>query len=209
MIGEKDYTNPEIDNELLYLIADNSDEANSILQKKYDPVISYYANKYSKLVVGKGIDYNDLYQEGLIGLMNAVDGFKDQKNIRFSTFAFLCIKRSIISAVRIVSRKKHKVLNESYSLDYEINAGEQSFDNFVSDSTGGIEDLLVSKEKNELFNDKLVNELSSLEREVYELRINNFSYEDIANMLGKTKKAIDGALARIRVKLRKILDEIN
>ncbi len=209
MIEEKEYTNPEIDNELLYLISDNSDDANATLQKKYDPVISYYANKYSKLVEGKGIDYNDLYQEGLIGLMNAVEGFRNQKNIRFSTFAFLCIKRSMISAVRVVSRKKHKALNESYSLDYENNVGEKSFDNVVSDSTGGIEDLLVSQEKNELFNEKLATEFSSLEREVYELRINNFSYEEIASMLGKTKKAIDGALARIRIKLRKILDEIN
>ena len=47
------------------------------------------------------------------------------------------------------------------------------------------------------------------EKEVYELRVNNFSYEEIANMLGKTRKAIDGALVRIRIKLRKILDEIN
>lgn len=209
MIEEKEYTNPEVDNELLYLISDNNEDANSILQKKYDPVISYYANKYSKLVEGKGIDYNDLYQEGLIGLINAVEGFKNQKDIRFSTFAFLCIKRSIISAVRNASRKKHKALNESYSLDYESKIGEQSFDNIVSDSNGGLEDLLVSKENNELFNEKLSSSLTSLEKQVYELRINNFSYEEIASMLGKTKKAIDGALVRIRIKLRKILDEIN
>lgn len=209
MIEEKEYKDPEIDNELLYLISDNSEEASQILYKKYEPVINYYANKYSKVVEGKGIDYNDLVQEGHIGLINAIDGFKDQKDIRFSTFAFLCIKRSIISAVRNASRKKHSALNESYSLDYNIDDVEGSFDNVVSSSVGGLEDLLVSKEQAELFNKKLLDELTDFEKEVYDLRINNFSYDEIATMLGKTNKAIDSVLFRIRIKLRKILDEIN
>ena len=209
MTEQKEYKNPEIDNELLYLISDNSEEANNLLYKKYEPVIGYYANKYSKLVEGKGIDYNDLMQEGRIGLINAVDGFKDQKNIQFSTFAFLCIKRAIISAVRNVNRKKHSVLNESYSLDYNSEEVEKTFDNIISNTTGGIEDLLVSKEQMELFNKKLTKELTKLEKEVYDLRINNFTYDEIATMLNKTSKSIDSILFRIRIKLRKILKEIN
>ena len=209
MIDEKEYTNPEVDNELLYLISESNEEANNVIYKKYEPVISYYANKYSQLVEGKGIDYNDLCQEGLIGLIKAIDNYKNQKDIRFSTFAFVCIKRSIISAVRNASRKKHSALNESYSLDYNTEDVEQSFDNIIGSTTGGIEDLLVSKEKNELFNKKLLNELTDFEKEVYDLRINNFSYDEIANMLGKSKNAIGAVLVRIRIKLRKILDEIN
>lgn len=208
MIDEKDYMNPEVDNELLYMVSDNED-ANEALYKKYEPVISYYANKYSKLVEGKGIDYNDLYQEGLIGLIKAVDGFKEQKDIRFSTFAFVCIKRSIISAVRKASRKKHSVLNESYSLDYSPDDDNLSFDNIISNNVGGIEDLLVSKEKNNKFNELLSKSLTDFEKEVYDLRINNFSYDEIATMLGKTRKAVDGTLSRIRVKIRKILNEID
>ena len=209
MIDEKEYTNPEVDNELLYLISESNEEANNVIYKKYEPVISYYANKYSLIAQGKGIDYNDLYQEGLIGLINAIDNYKNQKDIRFSTFAFVCIKRSIISAIRNASRKKHSILNESYSLDYNTEDVEESFDNIVSSTTGGLEDLLVSKEKNELFNKKLLKELTDFEKEVYDLRINNFSYDEIASMLGKSKNAISAVLVRIRIKLKKILDEIN
>ena len=209
MIKLEEYNNAEVDNELLYLIAESSEEANNVLYKKYEPVISYYANKYSTYVEGKGIDYNDLYQEGLIGLINAVDNFKNQKDIKFSTFAFVCIKRSIISAVRNASRKKHSALNESYSLDYDLGVVEKSFNNVVSDNIGGLEDLLVSKEQNEVFNKKLLSSLTDFEKEVYDLRINNFSYDEIASMLGKNKKAIGSTLVRIRIKLRKILDEMN
>ena len=159
---------------------------------------------------GKGLDYNDLYQEGLIGLLNAIENFKEQKDIKFSTFAFLCINRKIITAVKNANRKKHSVLNESYSLDYKRNEEDQrGLDNVLSDNVGGLEDLLVSKEDNEFFNKRLNEELTDFERMVYDLRINNFSYEEIAQTLQKTQKSISGALERIRLKLKKILNEIN
>ena len=157
----------------------------------------------------KGIDFNDLYQEGLIGLIGAVDSFKEQKDIKFSTFAFLCIKRKILTAVKNANRKKHSILNESYSLDYTMEDDIRSFDNFLTTSKGGLEDLLVSKEDNDYFNKRLSEELTDFERTVYDLRINNFGYDEIANTLGKTPKAIERTLVRIRSKLTNILKEIN
>ncbi len=38
--------------------------------------------------IGKGIDYDDLYQTGCIGLIKAVDGFDEQRGLQFSTYAF-------------------------------------------------------------------------------------------------------------------------
>jgi len=37
---------------------------------------------------GKGIDYDDLYQTGCIGLIKAVDGFDEERGLQFSTYAF-------------------------------------------------------------------------------------------------------------------------
>ena len=177
MPNKKDYKNLPDDGELLYMLSDNNDETKLVIAKKYKPVITYYANKYSAYVEGKGIDFNDLYQEGLIGLIGAVDSFKEQKDIKFSTFAFLCIKRKILTAVKNANRKKHSILNESYSLDYTMEDDIRSFDNFLTTSKGGLEDLLVSKEDNDYFNKRLSEELTDFERTVYDLRINNFGYE--------------------------------
>ena len=209
MKNKKDYRDFLDDGELLYMISDNNEEANEAIYKKYEPVISYYAKKYSSYIDGKGIDYNDLYQEGLIGLMQAIDKFKEQKDIKFSTFAFLCIKRKIISLVRDVNRKKHSALNDSYSIDYKQEDDTRSFDNILATSYGGIEDLLVNKEDNDYLNKRVNEELSDFEKTVYDLRLNNFSYEEISHILNKTQKSIDGALARIKVKIKNILDEIN
>lgn len=199
----------EDDFELLYMISENNEDANETLFKKYEAVVDYYAKKYSHLVEGKGIDYNDLYQEGLIGLDSAIKGYKDQKDIKFSTFAFICIKRKIITAVKKVSRKKHSILNESYSIDYHNEDDKNGFENIVYNNTGGIEDLLVSKENTKTFNEMLNKELTSFEKQVYELRLYGFNYEEISKSLGKTTKSIESALFRIRIKLKEILDKIN
>ena len=36
---------------------------------------------------GKGLEYDDLYQAGCLGLVKAVDGFEPQRGLRFSTYA--------------------------------------------------------------------------------------------------------------------------
>lgn len=208
MPKKKEYLDYD-DEELLYLISDNNDETKEIICKKYKPVISFYANKYSIYVEGKGIDYNDLYQEGLIGLLNAINNFKEQKDIKFSTFAFLCIKRKILTAVKNANRKKHSILNESYSLDYKQDDDIRSFDNTLSTTYGGLEDVLVGKEDSEYFNRRLNDDLTDFERMVYDLRINDFTYEEIAQTLGKTQKSIERTLDRIRIKIKDILNKIN
>ena len=199
----------EDDYELLYMVSENNEDANETIFKKYESVIDYYAKKYSLLVEGKGIDYNDLYQEGLIGLDSAIKGYKDQKDIKFSTFAFICIKRKIITAIKAASRKKHSILNESYSIDYHNDDDKNGFENIIYNNEGGIEDLLVSKENTENFNKRISEELTSFEKQVYELRLYGFNYDEISKNLGKTTKSIESALFRIRIKLKNILNEID
>lgn len=198
----------EADEELLYLISENTEEADEVIFKKYDPVIKYYAKRYERLVIGKGIDENDLYQEGLIGLNEAVTAYKENRNIKFSTFAFTCIKRKMITAVRLANRKKHSILNDSYSLDFKFDDESQSTENYIM-VDNGIEDLLVNKEQEKIFKKKISKDLSPFEKKVYNLKLDNFTNDEIAEMLSKSPKSIESALGRIRIKLRKVLEEID
>lgn len=203
---EREY---EADTELLYLVSEAGEDASETIYKKYEPVIDYYSKKYLSLVDSKGLDYNDLFQEGLIGLDSAINNYKEQKDIKFSTFAFICIKRKIFTAVKSASRKKYSVLNESYSLDYQSENDKNGFANAVYSSGLSVEDLLVSKENTDYFNKRVSEELTDFEKQVYELRINDFSYDEIANALDKTYKSVESSLFRIRIKLKKILNEID
>lgn len=201
-------TYQEDDSELLYLIEDNNEDAKELIYKRYSNVISYYSKKYYPLIQGKGLDEADLYQEGMLGLHEAINHFKEQKDIKFSTFAFICIKRKIITALRNASRKKYSILNNSLSIDYkdDNNLGIEDSLYMASES---IEDLLVSKENDKLFKIEIQKTLSPFERSVYELKINGFTNEEISGMLNKSYKAIESSLSRIRAKLRNVLNKID
>lgn len=49
----------------------------------YLSLARFYAWKYS----GRGVDYEDLYQEGCVGLVKAVDGFDPSRGVEFHTYA--------------------------------------------------------------------------------------------------------------------------
>lgn len=200
--------NTDDDSELMYLISENNEEANNIIFKKYSSVIDLYAKKYLNLVDGKGMDYNDLYQEGLIALNEAINKYKEQKNIKFSSFASVCIERKMVSLVRMASRKKHSILNDSYSLDYKKEDDSESFINLLQSNKDNVEDILISKESTMQIINKINTSLSNLEKKVYELRLNGYSYEMIAKEMGKTPKAIERTLDRIRNKLKDVINEI-
>jgi Sigma-70, region 4. len=47
-----------------------------------------------------------------------------------------------------------------------------------------------------------------LKKKCLELKLNGLDYREIARLLNKSYKSIDSALQRIRVKLKKILNEM-
>lgn len=63
------------------------------------------------------------------------------------------------------------------------------------------EKLLLAKEQQKDRKERIRKELSILERQVLTLYLQGLSYDAIAEQLGKTEKAVDNALQRIRAKL--------
>ena len=49
---------------------------------------------------GRGVPYEDLVQEGTLGLMRAVEKFDHRRELRFSTYAIWWIRRSLLDAIR-------------------------------------------------------------------------------------------------------------
>ena len=52
---------------------------------------------------------------------------------------------------------------------------------------------------------KIISQLSELEECVFLLKIQNFTYQEIANILDKDEKSIDNTMQRIRLKAKKIM----
>lgn len=195
------------DNELIYLIYDFNEDANRILHEKYYKIIKIKVGKYRVLAKKIGLDTNDLMQEGLLGLEEAINSYKDNKDMKFSSFANMCIERQILSVVNYHSRKKHTFLNDSCSIDAEDEKGRTLLDYSLKDDIDPLVMMEKEEEKNSIY-DLMTKDLSKLEKEVFELKLNGLDYKEIARLLNKSYKSIDSALQRIRSKLKKILNEI-
>lgn len=45
-------------------------------------------------------EYDDLVSEGMVGLINAAKSWDDTKGVKFSTFAYSCIRNEMVDAVK-------------------------------------------------------------------------------------------------------------
>ena len=152
-----------------------------------------------------GIDLNDLIQEGLVGLNEAINTFREDKETNFGTYARLCIERRMYSVVKSTRTYKNKILNESISLEDE---DDVNIDRFLIDNSNNPSDMLEENAYQEEILNKLNEQLTDMEKQVFELKKNYFNYKEIADILDKEPKVIDNTIQRIKTKLKKIMKEI-
>ena len=188
------------DNELLYYVNEANEEATEIIYKKYEPLINNLARKIINYCKNSGVEINDLVQEGMLGLSKALEQYKDNKDASFYTFAKTCIERKMISAAR---RQKHKILNDSLSIESTDEEGNNICEYLLSDDKSNPETMLLNIEREKDILNKASHILTDFEIQVFELKINGFNYKEISEVLDRDVKAIDNALQRIKTKLKK------
>lgn len=194
------------DQELMYLIAEKSEDASNILYEKYKHLANIKAKKYVNYGKKIGLDYNDLFQEGMVGLSEAINSYDEDRDTKFFSFANLCMNRQISSAVVSASRKKHNALNESYSLDILVDNDSVTFLNIFFDKGSDPSVSLDKEENKKAFNNILNKELTPFEKQVFDLRLAGFEYKEIASLLNKSYKSVDSAVQRMRLKVKNALD---
>ena len=113
------------------LSADEETELMHKIQKGDDCAKERFINSNLKLVVsiakrfvGKGIAFDDLIQEGNIGLMRAVEKFDPERGFKFSTYATWWIKQAMS---RSIAEKSSMIRYPLHIMDriYQINTAER------------------------------------------------------------------------------------
>ncbi len=205
--------NQKSDEQLIELIQGKDPDLH---QKAIDEIFSRYKEYVKKRTIPyfmMGADKEDLIQEGMIGLYKAVVSFDPDKEASFQTFADLCIRRQILTAVKFSNRLKHYPLNHSISLNSAIQQedGEDQeltlIDQLTSDRIDNPEEILVSREERARLEARILEKLSSLEMKVMGLYISGLNYQEIAKALDRSPKSIDNALQRARKKANEVLEK--
>lgn len=172
-------------------------------------VMDYLMEKYKNLVRKRanalyliGGETEDLIQEGMIGLFKAIQDYRADKEVSFYHFAELCINRQMYTAVEASQRKKHAPLNTYIPLDARQEKDGVYLETGSHPQTSDPETLFISQETVRLLLKQASERLSPMEHQVLVLYLDGMNYHQIAEHMGKTPKAVDNALQRIRGKIR-------
>lgn len=192
------------DYETIYMIKENNEEASIYMFNKYKPLIDKLAFQYARKYNNVGIDYDDLFQEGMYGLAKAINGYGlEQKNL-FFTYACVCIKREMGKLLLKAFRYKNTPLNNSVSFDTIISKEGLLMEDVLYSEEDLVEKKIINTEaRNNLM--RLKYELDDFHSHIYELRLNGFSNKDIAVLLDLSYKDVDNSLRSTKKKLKKLL----
>ncbi|MGL4671278.1 MAG: sigma-70 family RNA polymerase sigma factor [Cetobacterium sp.] len=155
----------------------------------------------------KGGDVDDLLQEGYIGLLKAIKSYDQSREVCFSTFANLCIKRQIITAVKSSNSNKNLKLNTSIIGDKDVNLDDLAQYSKPSLSYYSPEDILIGKEMVNLLGEFLNESLTPLEKKVFYYICKQYRYTEIAELLNESPKKIDNAIQRVKKKILAYLEK--
>ena len=188
------------DEELSALAKQGDRDAEETLVKRYTRLVRQLARPYYLA----GGDSDDLIQEGMIGLMCGVREYQGTRPASFRTFAEICIRNRLYSAVRAAARDKHTPLNQSVPLEIPFFDGQGAV--FGTMAGENPEDLIIGRE---WFQDALSDvrrHLSDFEAKILGYYLDGLTIREMAKAVSRSPKSVDNAVQRIRRKAARHLD---
>jgi RNA polymerase sporulation-specific sigma factor len=185
----------KLDEELVALAQNGDKQAMEELLIRHAGIVRGCARGFFLI----GGETEDLIQEGMIGLYVAISDYRAGETASsFKNFAYLCISRRIIDAVKSSARKKNSPLNDATSIGV-INGEKGLSVNFNP------EDLLILRDDRREFRQKISGVLSDFEFKVTTMYMDGMTCAEICEATGKPAKSVDNALQRSKKKLQEVL----
>jgi len=183
------------DEDLAELIGTNAD-AFAELFARYRGTVRHYAGKFAR----NAADTEDYVQEGMLGLYSAAVSYSAAKQVRFRTYASVCIQNRIRNAARADLKTP--------STEISFDDPEMELSDKVSAADLSPEQEFLAQERADELDALMNRTLSRQEREIFCLAISGMSYEEIAAHIHSPSKSVDNAIQRARRKLREAIQSI-
>lgn len=166
-------------------------------------LVVYIAKKFDNT----GIGVEDLISIGTIGLIKAINTFKQDKNIKLATYASRCIENEILMHLRRSQRTRVEV-----SIDEPLNVDWDGNELLLSDILGTDDDMVYKDIEDEIDKsllEKAMNILTDRERMIIELRFGighedeEMTQKEVADLLGISQSYISRLEKKIIKRLKK------
>jgi len=186
------------DLKLIERIKEGDDSAFAALLKRHYRMIYKIIYSFSLENGDYAVDKDDLYQEASLALLSAVRTFEKDRNVLFTSYAFMVIRSRLLNVLRVYYRTYEQ---EKYSIDvYERNDVK---DFYVSDNLIAYHREQEHKENYARF----IRKLPETDRRILLMKGEDLSYREIARQLKITEKQIDNRLRALRKRFRTYLEK--
>lgn len=189
MQNQQDKQTTYTDEQLVAMVQGGDQKAVRELFSRHRGLVRGIARRFFLI----GGETEDLIQEGMMGLYEAIIGYKEGSS--FKSFAYLCVYRRIVDAVKSAARRKNEpLLGGNYAFTDDMQTGEPS-----------PEDIMILNDDKREFNQKISRILSDFEFKIIVMYMDGLTCAEICETLGKSAKSVDNAIQRSKRKLQELL----
>lgn len=186
------------DSELVYMINENSEDAKDVLYSKYSALIHKELNRVRPKAYALGVEWSDLMQEALLGFSNAINTYDESADVKFITYATLCIRRKIINFLEKHATYKNKAISNAFSIDDDDSMIAKNIKDI--DGREPLNSIITNEELDEV--NRKLDKLNEAERVILELTIAGNKPEEIAEIMSIPVKQVYNKLYRARQKIK-------
>ncbi len=192
--------------ELINMARNHNADAMETLMQSFKPKVIAIAREYFLI----GAEFDDLIQEGMIGLFNAITAYDANKNHNFSSFASLCIHRKVQNAYKNAKHNKRNPLNSYIPINNFDDHGddEEKLKLVIVDDESNFEQNFIDKEMTTILISRVKDLLNEKEFKLLKKFLNGETYDKMAQEMKLTLKQVDNTLQAIKRKLKTLKGEI-
>jgi RNA polymerase sporulation-specific sigma factor len=137
------------------------------------------------------VEADDLMQEGLLGLLNAIKTYDSESGVKFSSYSNVCI----------TNKMKTALIKSNQNV---ISVDQVNENCLQTTDLSNPESIFIEKENSIELDDKISTLLSEKEWQVFRLFLRGSTYYQMARQLNISQKTVDNALQRVRRKLKSV-----
>lgn len=197
---------PEEENVLLEELALGNKNAKEKLIEHNLRLVVYIAKKFENT----GLNIEDLFSIGAIGLIKAVQTYNFDKKIKLATYASRCIENEILMQLRKTNKLKNEIsLDEPLNLDSDGN--ELLLQDVLYSDESVSKDMDKSAEKQIVWN--IIDKLNGREKQIMMLRFGlggeeEKTQKEVADIMGISQSYISRIEKKILGKMKKDLEKV-
>lgn len=160
-------------------------EARDELFEKNLGLVKYVLSKYPNYY-----EYNnELFCEGMFGLLNAINSYNSSKNVRFSTYATTCVNNAVLTKIEKISRYNKRTV----SINNLIDNGEGSlisFEETFCSTEPLLDECYYRKEKLKKVFDFIRKNCTPTVDKIFRLRVMGYDSKEIAEKMKLEQKRV-------------------